>query len=212
MGRILPPVCRYCRREGIKLFLKGSRCDTKKCAIEREGRNSPPGMHAWRRGKTSEYGVRLREKQKVKRFYGVLDRQFMKYFKEAARTKGNTGEFLITLLERRLDNVVFRAGLSLSRRHGRQLVGHGHVYVNGRKTDIPSFLVKRGDVISVKPVDKSKKLIRESLEINKGRTRPSWLEVDEGASECKIVGQPGVTPSEVGIPFEAQLIVELCSK
>jgi small subunit ribosomal protein S4 len=209
MARITPPVCRYCRREGIKLFLKGSRCDTAKCPIEKEGHNVPPGMHSWRRGKSSEYGVRLREKQKVKRFYGVLERQFM-YFRRAAAAKGNTGEALMTSLERRLDNIVFKAGFALSRRHARQLVGHGHVYVNGRKTDIVSYSVKRGDLLTVKPVDKSRKLIKESLDLTAGRNRPSWLEVDAGKLEARLTGLPA--PEDVGIPVESQLIVEFCSK
>jgi small subunit ribosomal protein S4 len=210
MARITPPVCRYCRREGIKLFLKGSRCDTAKCPIEREGHNMPPGMHAWRRGKTSEYGIRLREKQKVKRYYRVMDRQFMKYFRAAARTKGNTGTALLVSLECRLDNVVFKAGFAGSRGAARQFVGHGHVYVNGRKTDIPSFEVRKGDVLTVKPVDKSRKLIRETLEAAQGRNKPNWLEVDVGKLEAKVVGLP--SRDDVGIPVDEQLIVELCTR
>lgn len=210
MARITPPVCRYCRREGMKLYLKASRCDTAKCPIEREGHNVPPGMHSWRRGKTSEYGTRLREKQKVKRYYRVLDRQFMKYFREAARTKGNTGEALLQILERRLDNIVYKAGFAVSRGQARQMVSHGHVYVNGRKTNIASFQAGKGDLVTVKPVDKSRKLVREGLEATAGRARPGWLEIDVGKQEARVVGLPG--REDVMIPVEEQLIVELCSK
>src|SRR5436305_9304496 len=142
MARQIDPVCRLCRREGIKLFLKGSRCDSPKCAIER--RDGPPGMHMAKRGKTSEYGTRLREKQKLKRFYGVLERQFRRYFALAARSTENTGEVLLSILERRLDNVVHRLGFAPSRAAARQLVGHGHVLLNGHKADIPSLLLKAG--------------------------------------------------------------------
>src|SRR5213594_2998219 len=148
MGRHLDSVCKLCRREGMKLYLKGSRCDSPKCAIER--RNIPPGMHGYRRGKTSEYGVRLREKQKLKRFYGVLERQFRRYFELASRSPENTGEVLLSIMERRLDNVVHRLGLAQSRAAARQLVGHGHVQVNGRASNIPSLLLKAGDRVTVK--------------------------------------------------------------
>src|SRR5271167_4254673 len=152
MARTTDPVCQMCRREGMKLFLKGSRCDTPKCAIER--RNTPPGMHN-RRGKLSEYGVRLREKQKLKRFYGVLERQFRRYFELASRSTENTGEVLLSILERRLDNVVHRLGFAPSRAAARQLVDHGHVMLNGKACDIPSLLVKKGDKIAVKNKPKS---------------------------------------------------------
>src|SRR3954447_6988895 len=148
MGRTIDPVCKLCRREGIKLYLKGSRCDSPKCAIDR--RNVAPGMHGYRRGKPSEYGIRLREKQKLKRFYGVFERQFRRYFELASRSKENTGEVLLTLLERRLDNVVHRLGFGPSRAAARQLVMHGHITINGRKSTIPSMLVKAADVIAVK--------------------------------------------------------------
>src|SRR6478672_5104450 len=148
MARHLDSVCKLCRREGIKLFLKGSRCEGPKCAIER--RNQPPGMHAFRRGKPSEYGIRLREKQKLKRFYGVLERQFRRYFELASRSPENTGEVLLSILERRLDNVIHRLGLAPNRATARQLVLHGHITLNGHKCDIPSILLKAGDVVAVK--------------------------------------------------------------
>src|SRR3982075_3525847 len=149
MGRHTDPVCRLCRREGIKLYLKGSRCESPKFAIERENRNSPPGMHN-RRGKQSEYGVRLREKQKLKRFYGIFEKQFRRYFELASRSTENTGEVLLSILERRLDNVIHRLGFAPSRAAARQLVGHGHVSVNGKHCDIASILLKAGDKIAVK--------------------------------------------------------------
>src|SRR5713226_9960317 len=148
MGRHTDPVCRLCRREGVKLYLKGSRCDSPKCAIER--RNVAPGMHGYRRGKTSEYGVRLREKQKLKRFYGVLERQFRRYFELASRSTENTGEVLLSIMERRLDNVVHRLGFAPSRAGARQLVSHGHVTLNGKACNIPSLLLKAGDTVAVK--------------------------------------------------------------
>src|SRR6202045_5269626 len=148
MARQLDYQCKLCRREGIKLFLKGTRCESPKCAIDR--RNNPPGMHGYRRGKSSEYGVRLREKQKLKRFYGVLERQFRRYFELASRSPENTGEVLLSILERRLDNVVHRLGLAQSRAAARQLVDHGHITLNGKACDIPSLLVKPGDTITVK--------------------------------------------------------------
>src|ERR1700757_88841 len=147
MGRNTDPVCKICRREGIKLFLKGTRCDSPKCAIER--RNQPPGMHI-RRGKPSEYGIRLREKQKLKRFYGIFERQFRRYFELASRAPENTGEQLLTILERRLDNVIHRLGFAPNRLSARQMVAHGHILLNGHLCDIPSLLVKAGDVITIK--------------------------------------------------------------
>src|SRR5437870_6791533 len=148
MARTTDPVCKLCRREGMKLYLKGARCETPKCAIDR--RNVAPGMHGYRRGKLSEYGIRLREKQKLKRFYGVLERQFRRYFELASRSKENTGEVLLTVLERRLDNIIHRLGFATSRAAARQLVMHGHITVNGQKTTIPSMLVKANDSIEVK--------------------------------------------------------------
>src|ERR1700758_2165048 len=162
MARHIDPVCKLCRREGIKLFLKGSRCDSPKCAIER--RNQAPGMHWHRRGQPREYGIRLREKQKLKRFYGVFERQFRRYFALASRSKENTGEMLLTIMERRLDNVVCRLGFAQSRAAARQLVTHGHVLLNGRVATIPSLLVKAGDVITVKDRPQSVQLVRLNLQ------------------------------------------------
>src|SRR5438552_10625423 len=148
MGRTLDPVCKLCRREGMKLYLKGTRCESPKCAIER--RNSAPGMHGYRRGKLSEYGVRLREKQKLKRFYGVFERQFRRYFQLASRSPENTGEVLLSIMERRFDNVVHRLGFAPNRASARQLVVHGHLMLNGKACDIPSLLLKAGDTVTVK--------------------------------------------------------------
>ncbi len=209
MARNIGPQCRMCRAEGIKLFLKGTRCDTAKCPIERQGRNNPPGAHGWRRGRGTSYGIRLREKQKVKRYYGVLERQFRGYFTRASKQKRNTGAALLSLLERRLDNVVFKSGFTVSRRAARQLVNHGHIYVNGRKVDIPSFLVKPGNKITVKPAEKSTKQVTEQVQINKGRPLPAWLSLDEAAPQITVVAMP--TRDDVQIPVEEHLIVELCS-
>src|SRR3954454_19493820 len=162
MGRHIDPVCRLCRREGIKLYLKGSRCDSPKCAIER--RNVAPGMHGYRRGKPSEYGLRLREKQKLKRFYGVFERQFRRYFELASRSPENTGEVLLTVMERRLDNIVHRLGFAPNRASARQLVTHGHVVLNGHKATIPSLLVRANDVITIKGAPRSQQLHKLALQ------------------------------------------------
>src|SRR5262245_38485461 len=163
MGRHIGPVCRLCRREGMKLFLKGTRCDTPKCAVER--REGVPGMHQYRRGKQSEYALRLREKQKVKRYYGIFERQFRKYFDLASRRPGNTGDALMSIIERRLDNVITRLGFAPSRPAARQLIGHGHLTVNGRKVDIPSYLVRPGDDIKIKTRERSRNLAAASLQM-----------------------------------------------
>src|SRR5207244_10396085 len=164
MARTIDPVCKLCRREGIKLFLKGSRCDSPKCAIDR--RNVAPGMHGYRRGKPSEYGIRLREKQKLKRFYGVFERQFRRYFELASRSTENTGEVLLSILERRLDNIVHRLGFAASRAAARQIVGHGHIMLNGKACNIPSLLVKPGDTVSVKSRPRGMQLVKLNLESN----------------------------------------------
>ena len=163
MGRYLGSSCKYCRREGMKLMLKGIRCETAKCPVEKKQRNLAPGMHGWRRGRASEYGDRLREKQKVKRFYGLLERQFMRYFHEAERMRGNTGELLLQLLERRLDNVVYKLNFAPSRKAARQLISHGHVYVNDRKVDIADYTIRIGDKITTKDSQKSVKKIKQLL-------------------------------------------------
>ena len=174
MARHLDPVCQLCRREGIKLYLKGSRCDSPKCAIER--RNIPPGMHGYRRGKSSEYGVRLREKQKLKRFYGIFERQFRRYFQLASRSPENTGEVLLSIMERRLDNVVHRLGFAPSRPAARQLVGHGHFTVNGKAANIPSMLLKAGDVVTVKDRPRSLQAVNLNLQQVTAPPIPDFLE------------------------------------
>jgi len=208
MARETGPVCRMCRREGMKLFLKGTRCDTPKCAFER--RETPPGMNNFRRGKLTDYGIHLREKQKVKHYYGVLERQFRKYFKMAERARGNTGEMLMGLLERRLDNVLHRLGFGLSRAQARQLVRHGHVQVNGRRVDVPSYQVRVGDEIQIKERAKSTQLAQSSLE-QTGRDVPEFLSREEGTPlRGRVLRLPEA--DEVSIPVQTQLIVELCSK
>src|SRR5579872_1791130 len=173
MARTIDPVCKLCCREGVKLFLKGTRCDSPKCAIER--RNIAPGMHGYRRGKLSEYGVRLREKQKLKRFYGLLERQFRRYFELASRSPENTGEVLLSLLERRLDNVVHRLGFAVNRASGRQLVTHGHVLINGRMCNIPSLLLRPGDAVTIKNRPHSLQLVKLALQENPPPV-PDYLE------------------------------------
>ncbi|MFP3937032.1 MAG: 30S ribosomal protein S4 [Phycisphaerae bacterium] len=210
MGRYLGPKCRLCRREGIKLMLKGTRCETAKCPMERQWRNFPPGMHGWRRGRRSEYSDRLREKQKVKRYYGLFEKQFRRYFREADRLKGNTGEVLLTLLEHRLDNVVCKVGFAPSRAGARQTITQGHIYVNGRPVRVPSYVVKVGDRITVKPNEKSQKLVRGRIEEYGEPHVQEWLKLDLTNLTAEVVGEP--TREDVMIPVEEQLIVELCSQ
>src|SRR5512142_1721266 len=185
MDRYIGPVCRLCRREGMKLFLKGERCYTEKCAIEK--RNLPPGQHGkLRKAKLAGYGLQLREKQKVKRIYGVLEDQFRGYFEEAERTRGITGEVLLQLLERRLDNVVYRLGLATSRPQARELVRHGHFAVNGKKVDIPSFLVKAGDGVTVRERSQKNATIQHAMEEVKGRGIPEWLQMAPDRFEGRV--------------------------
>lgn len=208
MARHTGPVCRLCRREGMKLFLKGTRCDTPKCGIER--RDTVPGMHQFRRGKPTDYGVHLREKQKVKHYYGILERQFRRYFAEAQRSKGNTGATLMSLLERRLDNVVHRLGFGQSRPQARQLVAHGHITVNGRRVNIPSYLLKPGDVVRVKNRAKSLQAVQANLSENQ-RPVPDFLTYAAGPiPEGRVSRLP--EEFDVSIPVRTQLIIELCSK
>ena len=208
MARHTESVCRLCRRENLKLFLKGERCYTEKCAFDR--RNYPPGQHGQGRKKFSAYGAQLREKQKVKRMYGVLENQFRNIFKEADRQKGITGETLLSLLERRLDNIVYRLGFTNSRNEARQLVRHSHFLVNHSKVNIPSYLVKPGDVIE--PREKSKKIVRilEALEGVARRGVPQWLELDKEQMKGNVKGLP--TREDITIPIQEKLIVELYSK
>jgi len=208
MGRITGPVCRLCRRDGLKLFLKGSRCDTPKCAFER--RPTPPGVIQKRRPKPTDYGLRLREKQKVKHYYGVLERQFRTYFARAVRGKGNTGESLMALLERRLDNIVHRLGFAASRAAARQMVMHGHITINGRRLDIPSYLVRPGDLVRVKNRVKSLQLVHAAIAENR-REVPDFLSRIEGViPEARIDRLPGA--DDVSLPVQTNLIIELCSK
>ena len=209
MARYVGPVCRLCRREGMKLFLKGERCYTEKCAIEK--RNFPPGQHGkTRKAKLVGYGVQLREKQKVKRIYGVLEDQFRRYFESAERQRGITGETLLQLLERRLDNVIYRLGLATSRPQARQLVRDGHFQVNGRKVDIPSYSVKAGDVVTVIGRSQKNPTIEHAIEEVKGRGIPEWLSFDASAIAGRIVSMP--TREQINLPVQEQLIVELYSK
>jgi small subunit ribosomal protein S4 len=209
MARYIGPVCRLCRREGMKLFLKGERCYTDKCAIEK--RNVPPGQHGRaRRAKMVGYGIQLREKQKVKRTYGVLESQFRRYFEAADRQRGITGELLLQMLERRLDNVVYRLGFATSRAQARQLVRHGHFTVNGRKVDIPSFAVRRGDTVAVRSTSGENPTIQHAMEEVKGRGIPEWLLLNPAALSGSVSQLP--TREQINLPVQEQLIVELYSK
>lgn len=208
MAKYNGSVCRLCRRESAQLYLKGDRCLTEKCAFVR--RSTPPGQHGQSRTKVTEYGVQLREKQKVRRVYGVLERQFRLYFERADRMKGVTGTNLITLLERRLDNVVFRLGFASSRSEARQLVRHAHFLVNGKKVNIPSFLLRSGDEVQLR--EKSQKIARieTSLETSARRPRPSWLDFDRSSFRGKLLALP--VREEIGLEMKEQLIVELYSR
>ncbi len=209
MSRYSGPVCRQCRREGSKLFLKGDRCYTDKCAVER--RNYAPGQHGQRRTKVTEYGVQLREKQKVKRSYGLQEKQFRLYFAKADRMKGVTGENLLSLLERRLDSIVYRLGFAISRAQARTLVRHGHFQINDRKVNIPSFLVRPADVISLREKSREIACFVESLDSVMRRGVPSWVELDRDAFKGVMKTLP--VRSELTTPeFQEQLIVELYSK
>lgn len=208
MARYTGPVCRLCRVEGIKLHLKGERCFTDKCAIER--RNYAPGQHGQRRSKRSDYGLQLREKQKVKRIYGILERQFRGYFKKAERQRGITGENLLVLLERRLDNVVYRLGVCGSRTEARQFVRHGHMMVNGRRVDIPSFLVAKGQTVQINEKSRKIKKLQESLKASERRGIPKWLSMDAANFSGTIVDMP--TREDISDEIQEQLIIELYSK
>ena len=208
MARYKDEQCRICRREGQKLFLKGSRCYSDKCSITR--RNYAPGQNGQKKSKISEYGTQLREKQKTKAFYGVGEKQFRRYFDMASTSKGKTGEVLLQILESRLDNVVYRAGFGTSRAQARQLVNHGHFEVNGVKTDIASYLVKPGDVISVREIKKDSKIAKENAEVNSSKPIPEWLEKNNEKLEVKVVRL--AEREDVDLPVEEHLIVELYSK
>jgi len=208
MARYTGAVCRLCRREGQKLFLKGDRCYTDKCAADR--RPYPPGQHGQGRSKTSEYGLQLREKQKAKRYYGVLESQFRGYFNMASKRKGKTGENLLAILETRLDNTIYRLGFAMSRAEARQLVLHGHFLVNGRKVNIPSFLVRPGMIISLKEKSRSLDKLKSVIEANSSRVPPKWLDYDANSMIAKVSTVP--EREDIDMPIEEQLIVELYSK
>jgi small subunit ribosomal protein S4 len=207
MARYRDAKCRLCRREGMKLFLKGARCFTDKCAIER--RNYPPGQHGLNRGKLTPFGIQLREKQKAKRIYGVLESQFRRYFRMAEGEKGITGENLLRQLERRLDNVVYRLGLAASRREARLMVAHGHFQVNGRKVSIPSYLVRVGDVVQLRSTSKLSARIDDNATAGRGQV-PPWLELDLGERKGVVRSLP--LREDIQIQVAEQLIVELYSK
>ena len=209
MARYTGAVCRQCRREGQKLFLKGDRCYTDKCAIDR--RPFAPGQHGNARNKKmSEYGLQLREKQKARRYYGVLESQFRKYYEMASSKKGVTGENLLSILESRLDNVIYRLGFAMSRPEARQLVRHGHFTINGKKVDIPSYLVKPGEVIALKEGSRSVEKFKTALEANGSRKAPQWLDFDKNNLVAKVVAEPA--RADIDMPIEEHLIVELYSK
>jgi small subunit ribosomal protein S4 len=208
VARYTGPVCRHCRREGLKLFLKGERCYTDKCAIER--RNYPPGEHGQARPKFSEYSIQLREKQKLRRIYGVLEGQFRRYFQMADRARGVTGETLLQLLERRLDNIVYRLGFATSRAEARQLVRHGHFRVNDRKVDVPSYLVRQGDTISVRERSRKVTRIQEALELAQRRGVPEWLDVSPETFSGIVKAFPA--RADLTMPINEKLVVELYSK
>ncbi len=208
MSQLRSGVCRLCRRAGMKLFLKGRRCNTDKCSVDK--RPYPPGQHGKRRIRHSDYGVRLKEKQKVKNIYGVSEKRMKKYYQVAAKTKGVTGEIMLQLLERRLDNVVFRSNLALSRSQARELVNHGHIYLNGRRVNIPSCSVSVDDAITVKKRDASRKIIKNNEEMAEDRPIPSWLEVAKGKLEVKVNSLP--SREDIVVPIEEQFIVEFYSR
>ena len=208
MARYTGPVCRLCRREGTKLFLKGDRCLTGQCALDR--RSTAPGQHGAANKKMREYGLQMREKQKTRRYYGVLERQFVNYFEEADRKEGMTGENLICLLERRLDNVVYRMGFAASHKEARQLVLHGHFTVNGKKVNIPSLIIKAGDVISVKEASRDSVKFKALAEAAANANAPKWLEVKAEAMTATVLTLPA--REDVDFDFNEQLIVELYSK
>lgn len=208
MARYTDSVCRLCRREGLKLFLKGERCYTDKCAIER--RNYPPGEHGQGRSKFSEYAVQLREKQKLKRIYGLMESQFHLYFLLAEKARGITGENLLQLLEQRLDNMVYRMGFATSRAEARQLVRHGHFLIDGRKVDIPSYLLRAGQVVSVREKSRSVNRIVEAMEQAERRGVPDWLEVQREAFSARVKALP--TRADLTMPINEKLVVELYSK
>lgn len=208
MSRYRGALCRICRREGTKLHLKGNKCDTAKCTLER--RNFAPGQHGKNRVKLSEYGLQLREKQKLRRMYGISEKQFASYFKLASKKKGITGDMLLQMLETRLDNVAFRLGFATGRRTARQLVRHGHIRVNGRKVNIPSYQVRNGDKVGIKESEKARKNIANTLEITSGRPLPEWMSLDKDQILGNILRIPD--RKDINVPVNENMIVELYSK
>ena len=209
MGRYIGPVCRLCRREGVKLYLKGERCYSPKCAMER--RPYPPGQHGQKRARRpSDYAVRLREQQKLRRIYGISERQFRNLFEEASKKKGVTGSVFLGLLESRLDNVVYRLGFAVSRRQARQLVRHGHITVNGRRVDLPSYRVRPGDEIAVAEKSRNLELIRQNLEAMKGRKVGPWLSLDVEGMKGKFLRLPD--REDLALPVNEQLVIEFYSR
>ena len=194
----------------MKLFLNGAKCETAKCQIERRQRNLAPGMHGWRKGRLSEYGVRLREKQKIKRYYGVYEQQFMRFFREASRLPGNTGENLLQLLERRLDNVIYKLNFAASRKAARQLIAHGHVHINGHKVDVSDYILGIGDKVTLKSSEKSLKRVKQQLESNPNFTTQGWLQLDREKPAATVVALP--TRTDIQIPVEEHLVFVFCSR
>ncbi|MFH1024347.1 MAG: 30S ribosomal protein S4 [Planctomycetota bacterium] len=208
MARMTGAKCRVCRRLGTKLFLRGSRCESLKCAVTR--RETPPGMHPWGRGKPTEYGKRFKEKQKIRGTYGLLEAQFRRFFEKASRQKGNTGENLLVLLERRLDNVVFRLGLATSRAQARQIIRHGHIRVNGKKVDVPSSQVDVGDVVAPAANPAADKLFRSCADASRAREVPKWLEFKDNPMSGRVLSLP--VPSDVPVSFDMHMVVEFASR
>ena len=208
MARYIESTCRLCRRENLKLMLKGDRCFSDKCALER--RPYPPGQHGQARKKITDYGIQLREKQKVKRIYGMMERQFRVFYARAAAMKGNTGENLLVMLERRMDNMIFRMGFAATRSESRQLVRHGHIRVNGKKASIPSMLIKAGDVVTLRERSKKNPKLAANLESAERRGCPGWLEVNREQMTATVKAYPA--RDEITMPIQEQLIVELYSK
>lgn len=208
LARYREALCRICRREGDKLFLKGDRCYTEKCAFER--RKYPPGQHGQGYRKLSDYGVQLREKQKIRKMYGLLERQFRRYFSEAAKKRGITGEVLLQFIERRLDSIVFRMGFAPNRRKARQLIGHGHILVNEKQVSVPSYLVREGDIVEVRESSRDIPEIVDSLSKSEHRGIPGWVEVDSANFKGRVLHIPSL--DEMQLPVQEQLVVELYSK
>jgi len=208
MARYRGSLCRLCRRENMKMFLKGTRCYTEKCTFER--RKYPPGQHGHNKGKLSDYGLQLREKQKVKRIYGIMEQQFKNYFEKATKMKGVTGENLLKLLERRLDNVIYRMGFAINRRQARQMVRHGFFMINGKKVNIPSYLVRPGDIIDITQAGRELEAIKENLALAEQRGLPVWIEINIEEMKGKFVRLP--EKEEIQLPVQEQLIVEFYSK